>query len=63
MAEEPLAELLRDVRRELADAEAEISEAVSAINGQDTGAEELLATAMTRLKVLDQRVRRALDEP
>lgn len=55
-------ELLRETRRTLNDVESQISEVVSALErGGGEPVEELLAEALSRLKMLDQRVRRHLE--
>lgn len=56
--------LLADARRTVADAEAEISQAVYALE-HDGGVEvaALLGEAMNRLKILDQRIARAPGRP
>jgi hypothetical protein len=51
--------LLDEVRQTLTDAEADISDAVSALESDDrTQAEDRLGSAMSRIKILKERIRR-----
>jgi hypothetical protein len=56
--------LLADLRRDIEDAVQEISQAVEKLEGgEGVGAEALLAEAMTRLRLLNQRIDEQLADP